>query len=105
MPISRLSELNITKTDPLKLAPFFAEIRSPEADWKSTTVLPNEPLRLDLLAARVYTDKNLIYVFQAIFGLDNRMDKIRSGTEFQYPSESWLRERIKYWQKFYNNAA
>ena len=101
--LSRLSDLNISNTDPLKLAPFYKELRTPDVSWPIATIMPNETMRMDLISYRLYGDRSLIYVFQVILGLDDLMDKVVSGTEFQYPTESWLRERIKYWENFWAN--
>ena len=101
MSLPRLIDLNISQTDPLKLAPFYRELRQPQSDWMEVTVLPLEAKRMDLLAYRVYGDGDLRYVLSVILGLDNQLDAVRPGPVVQVPPEHWLRERIRFWQSFW----
>ena len=101
----KLSPLNIH--DPLLRAEFFREIRLAQEDkkyrtgkWAYHQIQPSEVLIPELIAWRVYSVDTLKWVIMVAAALDDARERLKAGTIIYLPSTTWIRERIKYWQKF-----
>jgi len=95
--------------DALVRAKLYADIqqqtpfRSSE-HWRQYIVSPGESLLPELISARVWGDASLKWVVMTVAGLDDPMEEIEAGTTLNLPSETWLRDRIKFYQALDSTA-
>jgi hypothetical protein len=93
--ISRLSPYNIT--DDLLRSDLYREIRKGNDDWPKYEIQPDEVLKPELAAYRVYGTDQLKWVVLIAAGLDDMREALEAGTKIQLPPIVWIRERIKYY--------
>ena len=91
-------------TDPLMRLRMYREIRQQtplihRKHWAEHTIAPSEVLAPDLIAYRVYQNKNLKWVVLAAAGLDDYRRTLESGDTLMLPDLEWLRDRIRYYLK------
>lgn len=95
MTISRLSPYNIT--DDLLRSDLYREIKKGDDNWPTHEIQPDEVLRPELIAYRVYGTDLLKWVILIATGLDDMRDQLEAGTRIKLPPTVWIRERIKYY--------
>lgn len=93
--LSRLSPYNIT--DDLLRADLYREIKKGDDTWPTYEIQPDEVLRPELVAYRVYGTDLLKWVILIAAGLDDMREQLEAGTLITLPPTVWIRERIKYY--------
>jgi len=102
MTLPRLSPYNVT--DVLFRGELYRDIRkgaeAQTSGWTEYEIEPDEMLRPELAAYRIYGTEELKWVVMVVTGLDNLRDQLPAGDTFWFPPVTWVRQRIKYWTDY-----
>ena len=99
---SRLDPMLID--DSLYRAKLYSEIRTQKPsgnkdDWVDYEVSVGEVLLPELIALRRWNNEELAWVVMIAAEVDDPRREIESGITIKLPSVTWLRDRIRYYQK------
>ena len=97
MTLSRLSDENIQSI--VLRSMLHDEIRNYRAnDAIRYVTRPDEAIRADLTAYRVYNNVDLMWCCQIVSGYDDLSLTQAVGVELLFPPITWIRDRIRYYE-------
>ena len=99
--MNELRQLDINRiTDPLLKNELWGELRGHTGSgWILHTIEPDEELRPDLAAYRLYQDHTLRWVVLVRAGVDDPRGSLPVGENIYLPPVVWLREIIKKYER------
>lgn len=90
--------------DSLYRAKLYSEIRNKNplvsrSEWTDYEISPGETLSPPAIALRHWQDESLSWVVRIAAEIDDPRREMESGRIIALPSITWLRDRIRYYQK------
>ena len=98
---SRLNPMLIS--DSLYRVKLYDEIRQAEgSSFVEYEVSMSETLLPEIIAVRSWNDETLGWVVMIAAGIDDPRREIEAGITIKLPNITWLRDKIRYYQKLSN---
>ena len=86
-------------SDSLYRVKLYDEIRQAEGDFSEYEVSMGETLLPEVIAVRKWNDETLGWVVMIASEIDDPRREIEAGITLLLPSITWLRDRIRHYQK------